>query len=61
MHGKLPIIGYRFNDLAYITDLKTISSKEMKKLANLEVLIVNALRIKQHPTHLNLDGGSRIC
>ena len=50
-----PIIGYRFNDLAYITDLKTISSKEMKKLANLEVLIVNALRIKEHPTHLNLD------
>jgi len=55
MHGKLPIIGYRFNDLAYITDLKTISSKEIKKLENLEVLIVNALRIKEHPTHLNLE------
>jgi phosphoribosyl 1,2-cyclic phosphate phosphodiesterase len=55
LHGKLPIIGYRFNDVAYITDLKTISSKEIKKLENLEVLIVNALRIKEHPTHLNLE------
>ena len=55
MHGKLPIIGYRFNNVAYITDLKTISSKEIKKLENLEVLIVNALRIKEHPTHLNLE------
>ncbi len=55
MHGNLPIFGYRFRDIAYITDLKTISEEEKKKLENLEVLIINALRIQVHPTHLNLE------
>jgi len=55
MHGKLPITGYRFGDVAYITDLKTISDNEKKKLDGLDILIVNALRITAHPTHLNLE------
>ena len=55
MHGKLPIYAYRFGNVAYITDLKTISDQEKKKLENLDVLIVNALRIDEHPTHLNLE------
>tara|TARA_B110000003_G_scaffold266026_1_gene292500 strand:- start:12789 stop:13550 length:762 start_codon:yes stop_codon:yes gene_type:complete len=55
MHGNLPITAYRFGDFAYITDLKTISDKEKKKLENLDILVVNALRIEVHPTHLNLD------
>lgn len=54
MHGNLPITAYRFNDIAYITDLKTITPSEKKKLFGLEILIVNALRIEEHPTHLNL-------
>lgn len=55
MHGKLPITAYRLGEIAYITDLKTISFQEKKKLENLEILIVNALRIDEHPTHLNLE------
>lgn len=55
MHGQLPITAYRFGDVAYITDLKTISDSEKEKLQNLDVLIVNALRIEKHPTHLNLE------
>lgn len=55
LHGQLPITAYRFNDIAYITDLKTISDTEKKKLYNLDILIVNALRIDEHPTHLNLE------
>lgn len=54
MHGNLPIKAFRFDDVAYITDLKTISNSEKEKLKNLEVLIVNALRLEEHPTHLNL-------
>ncbi len=54
MHGKLPIFGYRIGDFAYLTDLKSISNSEKKKLHGLEVLIVNALRIEPHPTHFNL-------
>ena len=55
MHGKLPITGYRFGNVAYITDLKTMSDQEKKKLEGLDILIVNALRITTHPTHLNLE------
>ena len=55
MHGELPITGYRFGNLAYITDLKTMSNEEKKKLDHLEVLVVNALRISPHHTHLNLE------
>ncbi len=54
-HGKLTIFGYRFNQLAYLTDVSFISENEKKNLYNLEVLVINALRIKEHPTHFNLE------
>ncbi|HET8839486.1 MAG TPA: MBL fold metallo-hydrolase [Flavobacteriaceae bacterium] len=54
MHGKLPVMGYRIGDFAYITDAKTVSEKELEKLKGVKVLAVNALRIEPHPTHFNL-------
>ncbi len=52
MHGKLPILGYRFGRFAYITDMKTIEPQEMSSLAGVEVLAVNALRFeKPHHSH----------
>ena len=59
MHGNLPILGYRFNDVAYITDIKTISEEEKKKLENLDVLIVTGLRKELHNTHFNLEESLR--
>ena len=55
MHGKIPIYGYRIDKFAYLTDLKTIEEVEKKKLQELDVLVLNALRLEPHPTHLNLD------
>lgn len=55
MHGKIPIFGYRIDDFAYLTDLKSISKQEKEKLKNLDVLVLNALRKEPHPTHLSLD------
>lgn len=54
-HGELPILGYRFSDFAYFTDVKTIKETEFKKLKNLKVLVINALRIEEHRSHLNLE------
>ncbi|NIJ46131.1 phosphoribosyl 1,2-cyclic phosphate phosphodiesterase [Wenyingzhuangia heitensis] len=54
-HGNLPILGYRVENFAYLTDVKTLDASEVLKLKNLEVLVINALRIEEHPTHLNLD------
>ncbi len=55
MHGDLPVTCYRFQDFAYLTDVKTISETEKEKLKGVKVLVVNALRIEEHPTHLNLE------
>lgn len=55
LHGKLNIFGYRIDNMAYITDAKYISEKEIEKLKGLELLIVNALRTEPHPTHFNLE------
>ncbi|MGB0880609.1 MAG: MBL fold metallo-hydrolase [Polaribacter sp.] len=54
-HGKLSVTGYRMGNIGYLTDVKTVSKEEKKKLQNLDILIVNALRIEEHPTHLNLE------
>lgn len=55
LHGDLPILGYRFDKFAYLTDVKYITDKNLIKLQNLEVLVLNALRITEHPTHNNLE------
>lgn len=54
-HGELPIHGYRVEDLAYITDANRIPEETMNRLKNLEVLILNALRIKPHYSHFALS------
>jgi phosphoribosyl 1,2-cyclic phosphate phosphodiesterase len=54
-HHNLQVFGFRFNDFAYLTDVKTIDEKEIEKLKGLEVLVVNALRIKPHIAHFNLE------
>jgi phosphoribosyl 1,2-cyclic phosphate phosphodiesterase len=52
LHGKLPIVAYRFGKLAYITDMSSIESSELEKLKGVEVLVVNALRFsKPHLSH----------
>ena len=55
IHGKLPVIAYRFNDFAYCTDLKIIPSDSMEKLRDLDVLVLDCVRLKPHSTHLCLD------
>ncbi|GAB7257598.1 MBL fold metallo-hydrolase [Polaribacter sp. OB-PA-B3] len=55
LHGSLPILGYKIENIAYLTDVKTIEKSELDKLKNLDILIVNALRLDAHPTHFNLE------
>jgi phosphoribosyl 1,2-cyclic phosphate phosphodiesterase len=55
MHGRLPILGFRIGDLAYITDMKSVSKTESSKLMGIQYLIVNALHHSEHPTHMNLS------
>jgi phosphoribosyl 1,2-cyclic phosphate phosphodiesterase len=54
MHGDLQVFGYRVEDFAYLTDVKTIDESEIHKLKGLKVLVINALREETHQTHFNL-------
>lgn len=55
MHGNLQVFGYRIDNFAYLTDVKSIEESEVEKLRNLDVLVVNALREEPHSTHFNLE------
>lgn len=55
MHGpNLPILGFRFGDLTYITDCKSIEKEEFEKIKGTKYLILNALHHEGHYSHLNL-------
>ena len=54
-HGNLPILGFRVGDFAYLTDMKTISEKEIKKIKGINTLVINALHHYKHHSHLNLE------
>lgn len=55
MHAKLPVLGFRIGEMAYLTDVKTISDETIEQLKGLEVLILNALRINEHISHISLS------
>lgn len=55
LHGELPILGYRIDNFAYLTDVKSIPDSEIEKLQNLDALVISALRVEPHYTHLNLE------
>ncbi len=54
-HHKLPVLGFRINKFAYVTDANYISEKEMTKLEGLNVLVINALRKEKHISHFTLQ------
>lgn len=55
LHGKMPILGYRIGKVGYITDMLTMPDESYDALKDLDVLMINALRIKEHITHQTLD------
>ena len=54
-HGMIKSTGYRFDDIAYISDCNKISNSVSKKLLNLKYLIIDCLRKEKHPSHFNFD------
>lgn len=54
-HHELQVFGFKFGDFAYLTDMKTVKDKEIDKIKNVKILVVNALRIEPHQSHFNLE------
>lgn len=53
-HGKLPILGFRIGDFAYLTDFKTIAPFEEAKLKGVQTLVISALQHHPHHSHSTL-------
>lgn len=55
MHGKLPVLGFRVNDVAFCTDVSFIPDESWPLLEGLDTLILDALQDSSHPTHFNIE------
>ena len=55
LHGERPILGYRFGAFAYLTDCSAIPDGTWPLLHNLDVVVLDALRERMHPTHFSLS------
>lgn len=54
MHYKLPVLGFRFGDCAYVTDANYIPESEFEKLEGVKVFVVNTVKRTQHISHFSL-------
>jgi phosphoribosyl 1,2-cyclic phosphate phosphodiesterase len=54
-HGKLPILGFRVGKLAYCTDVNLIPEESFELLADLDLLVLDALQRVPHSTHFSVD------
>lgn len=55
MHGNLEVLGFRIGNFAYCTDTNFIPDDSIEKLQGLDILILDALRYQNHPTHFTVD------
>lgn len=55
IHGKLPILGYRIGNMAYLTDTNNIPESTLELLKGLEVLVLDALHHRNHFSHYTLE------
>lgn len=55
IHGPLPVTAFRIGDFAYVTDCNSIPDETCARLMGLDLLVIDALRFKKHPTHMTLD------
>ncbi len=55
IHGCREVYGYRIGSFAYLSDCKEIPTESFELLGDLDVVVLDALRYKKHPTHMNLE------
>ena len=60
MHGDMEIVGFRFGSAAYLTDFSEIPEASFAQLRDLDILFLDALRHKPHPTHSTVENSLRI-
>ena len=61
MHYKLPVLGFRFGDCAYVTDANYIPETEFDKLKGLEIFVLNTVKRGHHISHYALEEAVEVC
>ena len=54
-HGSLQILGFRIGEFAYLTDASRVPPETIERIRGIGVVVLDALRQKEHPTHMSLD------
>ncbi len=60
IHGETPILGFRFGSAAYLTDHSEVPEETIGKLRGVDILFLDALRYKPHPTHSTVEQSLKI-
>ncbi len=60
LHYKLPVLGFKVGNLAYLTDMNFLPEESLKLLEDLDVLVLNALRRREHISHFTLEGALEV-
>lgn len=60
MHGPTPVVALRINDFAYVTDVKTFSPEAWQMLQGVKTLVLDAVRFRPHPNHLNFEEAVKV-
>jgi len=60
LHGRQTIVGYRFGSAAYLTDFSEVPEESKEKLRGLDILFLDALRHRPHPTHSNVENSLKL-
>jgi phosphoribosyl 1,2-cyclic phosphate phosphodiesterase len=55
LHHQMPVLGFRFGDITYITDANYIAPTEIEKIRGTRILVLNALRREAHISHFTLQ------
>lgn len=55
LHGKMNVSGFRIGQFSYITDASFVPDRTIQLIKNSDVLVINALRLKKHYSHFNLE------
>jgi phosphoribosyl 1,2-cyclic phosphate phosphodiesterase len=60
-HGKMTVFGFLFGrDLAYVTDCKDVSADVIEEVRGVPLLVLDALRYREHPAHLTIEEATRV-
>ena len=61
IHYRLPVLGFRFGRLGYLTDANSISEESIEKFKGVDIFVISCIRREKHISHFCLDEALEVC